>query len=143
MVLTREILGDYQKKELEIQRLEEKIEYFASYIPPSEHGVVTGSMREFPYKQCHFVISGSNIKDNQKRQDKLKSLVIMLQERRQKFLDMEIEVGRAIEEIESEEMRQIIEDKYIKGLTDGEIAEKMGFDRSTITKRLNNFFEKK
>ena len=142
MVLTKQILADYQSKEREIRRIEEKIDYYSSYVTPMQHGVVTGSMKDFPYAQCHFVLSGTDPKSDEARQTKLRELLITLQERRNKFLDMEIDVARASEDIDSADLRQILEDKYIKGLTDQEIAEKMGYERSAVSHKINRYFAK-
>ena len=142
MVLTKQILADYQSKDREIRRIEEKIDYYSSYVTPMQHGVVTGSMKDFPYAQCHFVLSGTDPKSDEARQTKLRELLITLQERRNKFLDMEIDVARAIEDIDSADLRQILEDKYIKGLTDQEIAEKMGYERSAVSHKINRYFAK-
>lgn len=142
MVLTRQLLNDYQSKEREIRRLEDKIEYYSSFVTPMEHGVVTGSMKDFPYAKCHFVLSGTNPKSDEERQTKLRQLLITLCERRDAFIDLEIEIGKAIEEIEGADLRQIIEDKYIKGLTDQEIADKMGYERSTVSHKINRYFAK-
>lgn len=141
MILTKQLLTDYALKEREIKRLEDKLEYFANKIPKSEHGVVMGSMKDFPYAPVHFVLSGSDIKSDNERQERIKSLIITISERRQTFLDLEISVGEAIENISDAEMREIIELKYIKGYTDQEIAEEFGYERSAITKKLSRFFE--
>ena len=141
MVLTKQILDDYRNKDREIRRIEDKIDYFASYVTPMEHGVVTGSMKDFPFAKCHFVLSGTDPKSDDARQTKLKELIILLQERKTHFFDLEIEVGKAIEEIESPDLRQMIEDKYVRGLTDKEIATKMGYERTTVTKRIKAFLE--
>ncbi len=140
MTLTKQLLDDYQAKEREIRRIEDKIAYYSSYVTPMEHGVVEGSRKEFPYSQCHFVISGANPKSDEARQNKLRELLITLQERRQYFIDIEIEVAKGIEEISNPIMRQIIEDKYVRGLTDQEIAKEMNYERSAITKKIKAFF---
>ncbi len=141
MTLTKELMLDYACREREIKRLEEKIEYFASYVTPSEHGVVMGSMKDFPFARCHFVLSGSNVRSDDERQEKLKNLLITLQEKREYFFDVEIEVSKAIEEVENSEMREILEDYYVKGMTQQEIADKLGYTKSAITKKMTRFFE--
>ena len=139
MTLTKQILDDYQAKEREIRRLEDKISYYAHYVTPMEHGVVKGSRKDYPYSECHFVISGANPKSDDARQKKLRELLITLQERKEYFLDLDIIIGQAIEEIADPEMRQIIEDKYIRGLSDNEIATDLGYERSTIAKKIKAF----
>ena len=57
MVLTREVLEKFSIAEREIARINQKIDYLAQYVVPSEHGIVKGSMTEFPYAERHFEIS--------------------------------------------------------------------------------------
>ena len=140
-ILTRQLIDEYQNKRREINRLKGKITYYANLTPKSEHGVVTGSMKDFPYKQCHFVISGSNIKDDRAQADKLKSLMITLRQRENELLSLEILVAKTIGELENPEARQILEYKIIKGMTDSQIAKEMHCERSTITKKIKKFVE--
>lgn len=140
MTLTKQLLNDYQEKEREIRRIEDKIAYYANYVTPMQHGVVTGSRKDFPYSQCHFVIGGADPKSDDARQKKLRELMVLLTEKREYFLNIDIEVGKGIEEIQDAVMRQIIEDKYVRGLTDMEIAKNLGYERSAVTKKIKTFF---
>lgn len=142
MVLTRELLTQYGKLEREIRRIEDKLEYYSHMKVPSEYGVVRGSMPEFPYAEKSFVLSGSNIKSDDERQNRLRELLIMLQERRDEFINLGIEVGIAIEQIDDMEMREIIEDKFVKGMTDQQIGDIINVERSVVSRKLTNFFEK-
>ena len=141
MELTKSLLKEYQNRENEIIRLEERIDHFTHMVIPSEHGVVRGSMREYPFAQKSFVLSGSDVKSDKERNDKLRQLLFTLEERKKAFIDIDIEVGLAIEAIEDVVMRQIIVEKFINHLTDREIADKIGYERSVITRKLNNFLK--
>jgi len=110
-------------------------------VIPSEHGVVRGSSKAFPYTEKSFVLSGSNVKSDKERNDKLNQLLFTLEERKKAFIDIDIEVGLAIEAIEDIEMRQIVMEKFINHLTDREIGDKIGYERSVITRKLNNFLK--
>lgn len=142
MTLTKELLNEYALCERELKRLEEKIEYFASYVTPSEHGVVMASMQDYPYARTHIVLSGSDVKKDDARQEKIRQLLITLNERKEIFLSIELEVGKAVESINDTEMRTIIEDCYVKGMTHKEIADELGYTSSAITKKINRFLEK-
>lgn len=141
MVLTKEILIQYGKMEREIKRVEEKLEYYSQLVVPSEHGVVRGSMKEFPYAQKSFVLSGSDVKSDDARQTRLRELLITLQEKRNEFLLFSVEIGIAIEEIDDIDMREMIEDKFVKAMSDEEIARKFNLERSSVTKKFAKFFE--
>lgn len=141
MNLTKELLKEYQQCENEIIRLENRIEHYANLVIPSEHGVVRGSMREYPYAEKSFILSGSNIKSDKERNDKLNQLLFTLEERKKYFIDLDIQVGLAIESIENAEMRVIFVDKFINHLTDAEIADKFGYERSCISKKITKFLK--
>lgn len=141
MELTKSLLKEYQNRENEIIRLEERIDHFTHLVIPSEHGVVRGSSKSFPYTEKSFVLSGSNVKSDKERNDKLNQLLFTLEQRKKEFIDIDIEVGLAIEAIEDVEMRQMIVEKFINHLTDREIGDKIGYERSVITRKINNFLK--
>ena len=141
MELTKSLLKEYQNRENEIIRLEERIDHFTHLVIPSEHGVVRGSSKSFPYTEKSFVLSGSNVKSDKERNDKLNQLLFTLEQRKKEFIDIDIEVGLAIEAIEDVEMRQMIVEKFINHLTDREIGDKIGYERSLITRKINNFLK--
>ena len=142
MVLTRELLTQYGKLEREIRRIEDKLEYYSKLQVPSEYGVVKGSAKNFPYTEKTFVFSGSDVKSDEARQHRLRELLVLLQEKRNNFIELGIEVAFAIEEIDDIEMRQIIENKFINGMTDQQIGDIIGVERSVVSRKLTNFFEK-
>lgn len=142
MILTREVLEQYSTVEREIERINKKIEYWSQYIVPSEHGVVKGSMAEFPYIERHFVISSPNVKQDNARQEKLKNLMILLHERREEYLKLGLEVAEAIEKIDDPEIRFIIEGKYLKGMTYKEIGDILYTDRGNVCRKLTQYLDK-
>lgn len=142
MRLTKEILEQYGLMEREIKRIEDKIERYSHYQIPSEHGVVKGSMREYPFAEKHFVLSGSDVKSEDSLQDKLKQLLITLEQKHEEFLLFSADVGMAIEELDDVEMKELIDEKFIQRMTDNEIAQKHNLERSTVTKKFTKFFEK-
>lgn len=141
MVLSRENMSKYQNMGREINRINRKLDYYASNPLSGTHGVVKGSMGGFPYAECHFVVGAPDVKSNDERHKKVMNLVVELSEKKKQYEDFELEIDIAIENINDMEMRQIFQYKYIEQLTDTEIGKRMGYDRSTISKKLDRFFE--
>ena len=141
MVLSRENMEKYSKIENEINRINRKLDYYANNPVSGEHGVVKGSMEGFPYAECHFVVSAPNVKTSDERHKKVQNLVIELGEKKKRYEDLQLEIDFAIEDIDDMEMRQIFQYKYIEHKTDYEIGKLLGYDRSTISKKLDRFFE--
>lgn len=141
MILSRENMNKYQNMEREINRINRKLDYYAKNPIGGSHGVVKGSMGGFPYAECHFVIGAPDVKSNEERHKKVMNLVVELSEKKKQYEDFELEIDIAIEKIEDIELRQIFQYKYIEKLTDTKIGEILGYDRSTISKKLDRFFE--
>jgi hypothetical protein len=141
MTLTKNYLNQYKFLDREIRRIENKIDYYTKNPVSSTHGVVKGSMRNFPFAECHFVVSAPDVKSDEERNIKIKNLVIKLGEMKKEYEKMELDIDIEIEKIEDIEIRQIIQSKYIEGMTDSMIGDELGYDRSTISKRIEKFFE--
>lgn len=141
MVLSKENMQTYLKIEQEINRINRKLDYYGRNPIQSEHGVVQGSMSDFPYAQCHYVVSAPNVKQSDERHRKVMNLICELSEKKRKYEDFSLEIDIAIEEIEDIELRQIFQYKYIERKTDREIGDILGYDRSTISKKIEKFFE--
>ena len=141
MVLSRENLDKYLKLENEIKRINRKLDYYAKNPIHGEHGVVKGSMKGFPYAECHFVGGAPDMQTTDERHKKVQNLVIELSERKREYENFQLEIDFLIEGIEDMEMRQIFQYKYIERMTDIEIGRMIGYDRSTISKKLDRFFE--
>lgn len=139
MVLTKALLVEYNQTLKDIEIVNRKIDYYSKMVVKSEHGVVTGSMKEYPYAEKHFVLSGSDIKSDVERQEKLKQLLIDLSAKRQKYDELILDIGIEIEKIKDEEMGGILFMKYVQGLPDAEIAKVMGYERSSISKKIKSF----
>lgn len=134
-------MNKYAQIEREINRLTRKIEYYASAPIKAEHGVVKGSMQQYPYAECHFEVSAPNVKSDEERNRKIQNLIITLENKKIEYENFELEIDLAIEEVSDMEIRQILEMKYIEKMKDYSIAEELGYERSTISKKLDRFFE--
>ena len=139
-MVSKELFEKYNAIEREIKRINRKLDYYSQHPMSGIHGVVSGSRRDFPYSECHFVISGSDVKSDEARKQKIQNLMIALQERKREYENIQIEIDIAIEEIEDIEMRQILQYKFIDRMTDYEIGNELGYERSTISKKISDFF---
>lgn len=139
MKLSRELLENYITTEREIKRINQKLDYYSSHPLSSSHGVVKGSMGSFPYAECHFVVGAPDVKSTNERESKVRNLVCDLQSKKKEYEKIMLDLDIAIEDIEDMEMRQIIQMKYVDRCTDGIIGDTLGYDRSTISKKINKF----
>lgn len=141
MQITIDYLSQYTYLESEIKRIQRRIDYYKNNSLKAEHGVVKGSMNEFPYAQCHFVVSGSTIKSTPERDNKAKQLLIDLIGNKQIYMDMKLEIELFIETISDLEIKNIMTSRYVDGMTFEEIGDELGYDRTSISKKIDKFME--
>lgn len=141
MVLSRQLLDDYSKLEREINRINRKLDYYANNPLQASHGVVSGSMTRFPYAARHFVVGAPSIPQTSEREKQVRSLIIDLGNKKKNYENLKFDIDIAIELVDDMEMRQILQYKYIDKLTDAEIGKKLGYDRSTISKKIEKYFK--
>ena len=146
MVITREFLAQYMYLESELKRIRRKLKYYETHPMQGEHGVVSGSMKNFPYAACHFVVGPASIKSDEQRKRDIKQLSIDLKGNEQLFQDMKLDIELFLEtapELNSDlELKEIMHLKYIEGWKDGQIAKKFNYDRRTIGKKIDRFLDK-
>ena len=142
MIITREYLAKYIYLESYIKSVKRRLRYFETHPLTSQHGVVSGSHKEFPYIQCHFVISAPNVKSDEERKKAIMQLKVDLAGNQQLYEDMQMDIECFIEEIENIEDKTILRLKYIDRLTDEQIGRELGYDRSSISKKIDKILEK-
>lgn len=140
--LTKALLESYKIAQSELEGIERQIDRYSHLQIKSEYGVVKGSMTDYPYAERHIVLSGSDVKSDKELQDKLCQAMISLHESENRYISLMLDVDMAIQNIEDPLMRVILHEKYFNKLTDKQIAERLGYERSTITHKLATFFEK-
>ncbi len=140
-MVTRELVLAYQQAQREYKELDKKFDRLSHKRIPAEHGTVRGSMKDFPYAEAHFVISGSDITSDEEYKKQIRQMFIDLQGKRKLYESLENELANQIELIEDAETRKIFALKYLYGCTDKQIADRYGLERSTITKRLGKVFD--
>lgn len=143
MKLTREYLATYTYLESEIKRLRRRIKYYENNPLTSEYGIVKGSLQQFPYTECHFVVSGANVKSNEEREKAVRQLLIDLKGNEQLFEDMKLEIECFLEKLGPGllEMKQILYYRYVERWPFEDIAKEMNYDRTTIQKKIDKFLD--
>ena len=91
-VLTKEYLATYMYLESEIKRIRRRIKYYEEHPIPRLYGVVKGSLEQFPYTECNFVVSGPTIKSDEERKKLVRQLIIDLKGNERLFEDMKLEI---------------------------------------------------
>ena len=137
MVITREFLAQYVYLDSYIKSIRRRLKYFENHPITSVHGVVSGSMKEFPFAQCHFVISAPNVKSDEERKRIVNQLIVDLHGNEQLYEDMKLDIELFIESLTKIEDKAILRLKYIDKWTDERIGAELGYDRSTISKKID------
>ena len=76
--MTKDYLAKYVFLESHIKSIRRRLKYFKEHPLMAEHGVVTGSMNQFPYTQCRFVVSGVHVKSDEERKKVVSQLLVDL-----------------------------------------------------------------
>lgn len=141
--LSREYLETYIYLESEIKRIRRRIQYYADHPSSQISGVVKGSLPNFPYTECHFVVSGPSIKSSDEREKNIHQLAIDLSGNEQMFSDMKLDIETFLEHlpISMIEIKHILALKYVERMTDEEIAEKTYMSRRTLNRKIDRFLD--
>lgn len=121
--MKEEELKKYRSNKKYIEYLERKSE--KKYY---EHSTVVGSMNEFPYIKRKFAVSDDFEKSEINNRAE--------QQKKQRLEQAIYEVEKYIEEIQDIELKMIFSMYYIEGLKQEEVAKNLGYERSTIAKKI-------
>lgn len=141
-MITREFLAQYTYLESEIKRMKRRIKYYKEHPLMASHGVVKGSMKDFPYVQCHYVVSVPSVKSDEERKKAISQLLVDLEGNCRLFEDMQLEIELFIESLTDLEERTIFSLYYIEKMKMDEIGRGLGYDRSTISKKIDRVLER-
>lgn len=141
-MITREFLAQYTYLESEIKRMRRRIKYYKEHPLMASHGVVKGSMKDFPYAQCHYVVSVPSVKSDEERKKAIGQLLVDLEGNCRLFEDMQLEIELFIESLADLEERTIFSLYYIEKMKMDEIGRRIGYDRSTISKKIDRVLER-
>lgn len=133
-------LEQFRDKTREIKILENRIKEIQQEADECVSDTVKASSQSFPYTQHTVRITGIDIK-KQKRINNVKEKLI--RRKASLYRDLE-EVESFIENIEDSKTRQIVELRYIKGMSWNMVAQKVyGYPAGdTARKRIKRYFKK-
>lgn len=120
------------KKELEL--IDKKLDrlYDRQENVPVVLGKVVGSSKNFPYTE----VRTSVLMDEPKEADEISKQIRIRKQRREQVESLITEIEQFIAEIPDSRDRQIFELIYIDGKKQREVAESMGVERSSVSKKI-------
>lgn len=138
--LTKKYFDDYKMLTSYIRSLERREKYYREHPMLATHGVVSGSMENFPYAKCHFIVGGAaiNLKSSEQRKQNVNQLLIDIAGNKQLLEDMRIEIEQFIEKSDMPvEDRLLLRMRFIEGRKLESIADEMGYTLSSISKKID------
>ena len=129
--MTREELKQIPALKQEIKLIQKELQNL-----PCTTDSVTGSDSEFPYIKHVIRIHGFD-------EDKGTRLRRKLEYKLEELQDILLEMEKWLDTIEDAEARVILRLKFRNGMTDRDIGSELGYDRSTISLKIREFFENK
>lgn len=120
----------------EIKDLEERIEQIEEEGYKETKDSVRGSSSSFPYTSRSFTIEG--IREN-KKIDRYRAI---LEEKKDKLLDIKIEIEEELKKVDDSRIRQIIRFKYIDNKSWVQVGHKLRTTADGARMELKRFFKK-
>lgn len=139
--LTKKDFEDYKKIGLRISALQDRIEKLKEMEVQYEHGAVKGSNPNFPYQPMSFHVSGYNIRDDDKRRNKIYNLRIQLAEEIKKEESKRLAVEEFINSIEDRTDSLIFTYYYLDKMSQEEIAKQLCIDQSGVSRRMTKYLK--
>jgi len=140
--MNKKYLEDYLLLDKSIKRCEKKLKYYLEHPIRTVSGTVMSSMKEYPYCLTHLTISASDDpKAYEKRNELIKKLTYELAYNMQQYEEQRLYIDLFIENIEDLELKEIFNQRYIEGRTLEQIGNDLGYDFSTIGKKINAYFQ--
>lgn len=127
--MTKRELEQLRSLKKEAEHLQEELKHL-----PTTKDCVSGSMTVFPYIKKSIVIEGIDADAGGELKKKLTKKRRQLQRRIEEMEDW-------LDSVDDSELRDILRLKYRMGQSDYQIGEELGYDRSTISGRIREFFK--
>lgn len=141
--MTKQYLEDYLLLEKSIKRCEQKLKYYLEHPIKTVSGTVMSSMAEYPYCLTHLTISATDDpKAEKQRNELIKTLTLEIAYNMQKYEEKRLYIDLFIESIEDLTIKEIINQKYLEGKTYEMIGQDLGYEQSTIAKKLDTYFQR-
>lgn len=135
--MTKQELSMYPTLKKRVQKLENDIEELRLKDIDVVSGKVKGSMRGHPYTERRFTVEMEVPEEAEKVNDAIKK-------KKAEIFELEIQLRKIegfIDGIEDVLLKTIFECTYIDGMTQSEVGEKVGLDRSRISRKISDFLK--
>ena len=141
MKLTRKDLANYKLLKVLLERDQRKLDRYIAKQPSTYSGKVYGSNPNFPYEARGFTVGGCTDAEIQQRKEwdmKCREMEVRIQDDIRRLNQLEMEIDTVIANAKDIEDKMILE--YTKdGMSQKQISELIGMERSTIAKRLKKY----
>lgn len=128
----RALLNEQEKNDKAIDKL-----YDRAAAVPVVLGKVVGSSHDFPYTEVRTTVQ----MDEPKEADEINRRLRIREKRREQIRESVLEIEQFIAGIPDSIDRQIFEFTYLDGLKQWEVADKVGLERSSISKRIDSYLK--
>lgn len=137
--MDKQTLKQYRALKREINLIDKKLNklYDRQQNIPEVVGTVTGSSKEFPYTEIRTTVRMAEPKES----DQIKILIWKRKQRREVAERKLTEIENFISSIPDSDTRQIFEMIYIDGMKQREVSEKIGLERSGISKKIDGYLQ--
>ena len=135
--MTKQELARYAALKRRAEKLKEDTYELQTRDINSISGKVKGSMREHPYTERRFSIQMEVPEEAERVRKQIASKRKELEETKREMQRIE----EFIDNIEDIHIKTIFEYSFLEGLTQREVGEKVGLDRSRISRKIDNYLK--
>lgn len=137
--MTENELNQYRAIKNEIEDITFRIKQLEQMKLSMVSDRVKGSSKHFPYLEQNFYIRGIDTEESEKRQRWIKELQRKRNQKLVELLEMESNIHDFIYTIPDSEIRQIFIFRFVDGLSQEDIGQKLHMDRSGVSKRITKY----
>ena len=138
--MTEKELSQYKAIKNEIVDLNRRITE-AKEAEIVQFGTVKGSSKYFPFTPMTFKVAGIDPADATQRQDKVSELLRQREVQRDELLKKQIEIEKYIAGIPDSSSRIIFRMYFIDGESQWQIAKKLGYDQSRVSRKIDRILK--
>lgn len=133
--MDKKTLKQYRPLQREIKLLNKKIDklYDRQAALPTVMGKVTKSSDDFPYIEEHVSVQ----MDEPRESDEIKKLLLIREQRRDQVKRTVLSIEQFIAAIPDSTDRQIFELTFLEGKKQREVADELGLERSSVSKKID------
>lgn len=137
--MDKKTLKQYRSLKREQEMIEKKLDRLEErkLDVPAVYGKVKGSAPEFPYIETHMTVAMLE----PKRLDNIARQRIINNKRKERVDALLVEIEEFIADIPDSIDRQIFELIFLKGKRQKDVADQVGLERSSISKRIDRYLQ--